>query len=138
MTLTVYDYAKKSASKNATPKSGLVVIIRNFIDALIAEDKACQDYFNHGDNRDPNTNGGKCPTGVTVSIYYAPYTEREYQQWEVIFNKSNTMYVSGKRRIAVRGEGGVYKFYLANHTGGSTAGMRDNSSYIYTEINLAK
>ncbi len=139
MTLKVFDYAKGTASPNAQALSGLNDIAKEFINALIAEEAWCKDYFNHGDNRDPSSNGGKAATGIDVSIYYLPCTDREYKAWEVIGLKSDTLWASGKKRVAVRKDtGGVYKFYLANHSGKFIADTRDNSTYSYTEVNLAK
>ena len=139
MPLKVFDYEKGTASKSAQALSGLGSIPRNFINALIAEDEACKDYFNHSDNRDPESNGGKAATGIDVKIYYMPCTDAEYNKWEVIGLKSDSVWASGKRRVAVRKDtNGVHKFFLANHTGKSTAGVRDNSSYTYTEVNLGK
>ena len=139
MALTVYDYANKTPVRGTQSLTGLSQPIKSFIDALIAEEEWCSDYFNHGDNRDPNTNGGKCPTGIWVKIYYAPCTNGEYRKYEVLSIKNDTIWASGKRRIALRKDGNdVHKVYLANHTGASTAGVRDNSTYRYTEVDLSK
>ena len=139
MPLTVFDYKNGTASPAAQALSGLGAIPKKFIADLIAENAACKDYFNHSDDRDPSTNGGKAPTGIDVKIYYMPCTDKEYHAWEVIGLKSDTLWASGRRRVAVRKDtNGVHKFYLANHTGKSIAGTRDNSTYTYTEVNLAK
>jgi hypothetical protein len=138
MPIVVYDYASKTASPHAQPLSKQSEPVREFIDAFIAEEHWVTDYFNHNDNRDPGTNGGPLFTGVKVNIYYAPCTTREYNNWDVIGLKNNTIWASGKRRIAVRIDNGVHKFYLATHTGKSIAGVRDSSTYNYLEINLVK
>jgi hypothetical protein len=138
MPLTMYDYAKKMAPLNAQALSKLSNPVRSFVNGLIAEEAWCVDYFNHSDNRDPNTAGGPCGIGVDVKIYYAPCTTGEYNNWEVLGLKNDTIWASGKRRIALRKEGGVHKMFLANHTGKSIGGMRDNSSYRYNEIDLSK
>ena len=137
MPLTMFDYVKRGPVKGTQKLSGLGKPIREFITALIAEEAWCKDYFNHGDNRDPNTAGGRCAVGIDVSIYYAPCTDKEYADWEVLGLKNDSIWASGRRRIALRKDGDVHKIYLANHTGKSVGGMRDNSTYIYTEVDVS-
>ena len=129
--------------------------VQGFIRALIAENAACKDYFNHLDNRDPAVNGGKCSGDIDVHIYYAPASNGEYNSWNVLrlekdgdraledWEKSGdgSIWGSGKCRIALRkrkvGHEWECEFYQADHSGASIGGVRDNSSYSYRQIDVS-
>ncbi|MBU6257884.1 MAG: hypothetical protein KGO01_05630 [Burkholderiales bacterium] len=138
MALKMYDYAKGVSPMGCVKLSDMGAPVRDFVTALIAEEAWCADYFNHSDKRDPNTGGGKCGVGVSVKIYYAPCTDKEYKAYDVLSIKNDAIWASGKRRVALREEGGVHKVYMANHTGKSTADVRDSSTYRYSEIDVSR
>lgn len=92
-------------------------------------------FFNHSYDKDPATNGGKCSGTVSVSIYYQPSTKREYDAYEVVDKQVGLL--SGRRRLAVRVENGLYSFYTTNHPQ-EKPGLRTNVYGVFTPIDPKK
>ena len=139
-----------SMCRNAIKLSGLNEALRTLINAIFQETdnitvfgvgKKVKDFFNHGYDKDPNTNGGAVPTGVTVLIYYQPASMTEYNNYDTI---DEAGFLSGRRRLAVRIEDSGYpshdqlfSFYLTNHPR-EKPGLRTNVYGVFTPIDPAK
>lgn len=94
-----------------------------------------QAFFNHGYDKDPATNGGILGPAVTVSIYYQPSTKNEYNNYDVVDREVGLL--SGRRRLAVRVEDGVYSFYTTNHPREDRR-LRTNVYGVFTPIDPKK
>jgi hypothetical protein len=135
-----------SLRKDAQPLSGLgeglKALIQNIIDQSNesnitwgAGTAGKQAFFNHNYDKDPSTNGGALPNGVTVQIYYQPSTKREYDAFEVVDKEVGLL--SGRRRLAVRVQDSKYSFYMTNHPE-EKPGLRTNVYGKFTPINPKK
>ncbi len=134
--------AVKLSGLNA-PLQGLINAIYDGTDQITVFDvgKKVNEFFNHGYDKDPATNGGGLATGIKVLIYYQPATQAEYNNWEVI---DNAGFLSGRRRLAARIESGAhpdymdsYSFYLTNHPN-EKPGLRTNVYGQFTPVDPAK
>lgn len=132
----------RNAVKLSTLNAGLRALVTNIInesnDTNIVTPggtKSKAAFFNHGYDKDPATNGGPLGLGVTVSIYYQPSTQREYDNWEVVDKAVGLL--SGRRRLAVRVENSEYSFYTTNHPQ-ERPGLRTNVYGVFTPIEPTK
>jgi hypothetical protein len=128
------------------PLSGANMHLRSLIDSLRNENnnliygnKTKASYFNHADNRDPASAGGTCSASVSVLVYYAPASDSEYRNWEVVDDDG---FFSGRRRLLVRKyvkslhpvEDIVYSFWQASHPKEDSR-VRTNRYTTYVPVN---
>lgn len=140
--MSMYRNALKLSSLN-TALATLINAIYQGTDEItvFGAQKTVKYFFNHGYDKDPDTNGGARPVGVTVLIYYQPASEAEYQNWQTI---DESGFLSGRKRLAVRIEAGRYpdnidtfSFYTTNHPN-EKPGLRTNVYGVFTPIDPAK
>jgi hypothetical protein len=119
----VLKLADMSLKKNAQPLSRLNPGTQALINNIINESNTANigsgggagnvgKFFNHGYDKDPATNGGARIGRTNISIYYMPSTQAEYNRWETV---DYAGYWSGRRRLAVREDNGVWSFYTTSH-----------------------
>jgi hypothetical protein len=135
-----------SRRPGALPLSGANEYVRRLVNALkgennnfVIDQKMPSFYFNHTDNRDPGYNGGTCPSGVSVLVYYAPANNREYNSRDTV---DSAGYWSGRRRICVRKHiksthpvpDIVYSFWQTSHPL-QNPGLRTGGYTTYVAIN---
>jgi hypothetical protein len=139
MPLTLKDM---SLCRNAQALSGVGAGLQSLVNNIVAESNTGFHYgygkdafFNHHYDKDPDTNGGKLGTGVTVKIYYQPATQKEYDNFEVI--DKSLGHRSGRRRLAVRCQNDKYSFYMTNHPKTTTV-TNKNTYGVFTPIDPAK
>lgn len=110
---------------------------RALINAIIAEENASvisadggavsgskRKFFNHTDDKDPATNGGDPSGRVLVEIDCMPSSRTEHTAYEVVVKSVGLL--SGRRRLAVRREGGEYSFWRTGHPKNDKPGLRTN------------
>ncbi|HET8728811.1 MAG TPA: hypothetical protein VFO41_14995 [Alphaproteobacteria bacterium] len=71
-------------------------------------------YHMHSYDRDPATNGGPLPNGVTADAYYQPAASRERFNRKTLPEDS---FLSIRRRLVVRNEAGKLSFYVTGPAG---------------------
>jgi hypothetical protein len=140
--------ADMSGFKNAVKKNTLNAALQTLIDAIWAgaadldiygKNVPLKTFFNHGDNRDPASQGGATPGDVTVWIYYQPATQAEYNNYDTI---DEAGFLSGRKRLAVRKEAGrcggddLWSFYTTNHPKPGPTGKNNNYG-AYTPIDMS-
>ncbi len=125
--------------------AGAQQLIRNIIDGANTSDiatpggKGSKDkFFNHGYDKDPAYQGRSAPgPKVTVSIYYMPSNQWEYDNYEVI-DKAVGM-LSGRRRLAVRmNEQDKVAFYVTGHPKNEKPGLRTNVYTGFTPVDTKR
>lgn len=145
MTLEVVDMKfEKSAQALTSLSAGTQSLVNNIIAESNASDIATpggsgnkDKFFNHGYDKDPKYQGRSGPgSGVTVSIYYMPANRKEYDDYEVIDEEVGML--SGRRRLAVRTEGGKVAFYTTGHPKNEKPGLRTNSYTGFVPIDTSR
>ena len=135
-------YQDMSRYSHAAPLSGYGAPVRTLIEAIYSGNAAVSDtYFNHGYDKDPNTNGGAVPGDVTVWIYYFPATDAEINAHETI---AGAGLLSGRRRLAARRLNGgypdyeeIWSFYATNHPR-EKPGLRTNVYGNFTPLDPSR
>jgi hypothetical protein len=131
-------YQDMGLFKNTIALSTMGGAVKTLIEAIYNGDAGASDtYFNHGYDKDPNTNGGSVPGDVKVAIYYFPASEAEIASHETI---AGAGVLSGRRRLAARQRAGgypdyeeIWSFYTTNHPR-EKPGLRTNAYGVFTPI----
>lgn len=145
MTLKVVDMSLvKHAQALSSLSAGTQSLINNIINESNASDiqtpggSGSKDkFFNHAYNQDPKYQGRIAPgAGVSVAIYYMPSNKNEYDNYNVIDKEVGML--SGRRRLAVRIEGGAVEFYTTGHPKSDDRDSRSNSYIGFTPVNTKR
>jgi hypothetical protein len=146
MTLEVVDMRfERNALALSSLSPGAQGLVKNIIAESNESDIATpggkgnkEKFFNHGYDKDPLFQGRSAPgPQVTVSIYYMPANQWEYNNYEVI-DKSVGM-LSGRRRLAVRLiEKRKVAFYSTGHPKNEKPGLRTNVYTGFTPIDTSR